>query len=60
MVKRSGQAHGIQELLPLRPEGTVVVPCFCCPEPGFNMAEIDDATNPEFRYAFRYISVASI
>lgn len=49
MVKRSGHAHGIGELLPLRPEGSVVVPCFACPEPGFNMAELCDMDNEEFR-----------
>ncbi|KAF7975232.1 hypothetical protein HWV62_10194 [Athelia sp. TMB] len=37
MLKRSGQAHGIDALLPHRPKGSVIVPCFSCPEPGFNM-----------------------
>jgi hypothetical protein len=50
MLKRSGQAHGIDSILTLRPKGSVVVSCFSCPEPGFNMAEIYDPANEDFRY----------
>ncbi|KAG7086172.1 hypothetical protein E1B28_002131 [Marasmius oreades] len=46
-VKRSGHAHGMDQFFPNRPPGSVVVPCFACPEPGFNVPdhywnEIDD------------------
>ncbi|KAF8204536.1 hypothetical protein BJ912DRAFT_277 [Pholiota molesta] len=43
----SGQAHNIDTFFPLRRPGSVMVPCFACPEPGFNVpddqwAMIDD------------------
>lgn len=50
MLKRSGQAHGIDIYLPLRAPGSVVVACFSCPEPGFNMAEICNQDLGEFRW----------
>ena len=44
MQKRSGQDYGIDEHFPLRVQGSFMVPCFACPEPGFNMdnEEMDD------------------
>ncbi|KAF7349823.1 CxC2 domain-containing protein [Mycena venus] len=36
LLKRSGQMHGIDLLLPHRPEGNLVLYCPACPEPGFN------------------------
>ncbi|KAF7973122.1 hypothetical protein HWV62_16156 [Athelia sp. TMB] len=50
MLKRSGQAHEIDKHLPLRPPGSVVVPCFACPEPGFNMSLDDQEIDEEFRH----------
>ncbi|TDL22683.1 hypothetical protein BD410DRAFT_803124, partial [Rickenella mellea] len=38
MVKRSGQAHGIDTLVPHRQPGSLVVMCPTCPEPEFNMS----------------------
>lgn len=35
--KRLGQAHGIDELLPHRLGGNLVVHCPICPEPHFNV-----------------------
>ena len=55
MLKRSSQAHGIDTVLTLRPRGSVIVPCFSCPEPGLNMAEICDIKNEDFRYLFRCV-----
>jgi hypothetical protein len=37
MKKRLGQAHGIDQLLPHRPDGNLVVYCPACPKPGFNI-----------------------
>lgn len=39
MTKYSGQALDIDGHLPLHQPGSLVVPCFACPEPGFNMEE---------------------
>lgn len=36
-TKRLGQAHGINSLLPHRPQGNLLVFCPACPEPGVNM-----------------------
>ncbi|KLO05566.1 hypothetical protein SCHPADRAFT_946616 [Schizopora paradoxa] len=36
--KRSGRAFGIDEYVKFRPEGSLALPCFPCPYPGFNMA----------------------
>lgn len=35
----SGQAHNIDTFFPLRRPGSVMVPCFACPEPGFNVPD---------------------
>lgn len=37
MVKRSGQAHGIDRYLRYRPRNNLVVYCPTCPEPDVNM-----------------------
>ena len=60
MLKRSGQAHGIDEHLPLRPPGSVVVPCFACPEIGFNMELEDQAIDEDFRCADHHHSILHI
>ncbi|TDL17558.1 hypothetical protein BD410DRAFT_843487 [Rickenella mellea] len=39
MLKRSGQAHGIDKVLTHRKPGNMTVVCPACPEPGFNMEE---------------------
>jgi hypothetical protein len=49
MQKRSGQEHAIDKHFPHRAKGSVVVPCFRCPEPGFNMDE-SDMDDEEIRY----------
>ncbi|KAJ7033844.1 hypothetical protein C8F04DRAFT_1183806 [Mycena alexandri] len=36
LKKRVGQEHGIDEFIPLRPKGNLVLYCPSCPEPGFN------------------------
>lgn len=36
LVKRAGQAHGIDRLLPHRRPGCLVLRCPACPKPGFN------------------------
>jgi hypothetical protein len=36
LLKRSGQLHGIDKILPHRPAGNVLVWCPACPQPGFN------------------------
>ncbi|KAJ6552669.1 hypothetical protein DFH09DRAFT_1038762, partial [Mycena vulgaris] len=41
MEKRSGQGHDIDKKIPQQKPGSTVVPCFACPEPGFNMEEED-------------------
>lgn len=46
--KRSGQCHGIDKHFPQRVPGGVVVSCFACPEPGFNMKE-EDLVDEELR-----------
>ncbi|KAF8913329.1 hypothetical protein CPB85DRAFT_1219841 [Mucidula mucida] len=38
-IKRGGQVHGIDRFFLNRPPGSVVVPCFVCPEPGFNVPD---------------------
>ncbi|KAF7323994.1 CxC2 domain-containing protein [Mycena kentingensis (nom. inval.)] len=35
-VKRAGQLHGIDQVVPHRPPGNVIVWCPACPQPGFN------------------------
>lgn len=49
MRKRSGQEHGIDAHFPHRMPGSVMVPCFACPEPGFNMNEDDDMDDEDIR-----------
>ncbi|TDL14301.1 hypothetical protein BD410DRAFT_734301 [Rickenella mellea] len=39
MMKRMGQAHGIDTVLTHRTPGNMAVQCPACPEPGFNMDE---------------------
>ncbi|KAJ7732066.1 hypothetical protein DFH07DRAFT_755417 [Mycena maculata] len=48
MEKCSGQCHGIDKHFPRRTPGGTVVPCFACPEPGFNMEE-EDLDDDELR-----------
>ncbi|KAJ7094336.1 hypothetical protein C8R44DRAFT_749527 [Mycena epipterygia] len=48
MQKHSGQCHGIDKHFPKCVPGGVVVPCFACPEPGFNMEE-EDLDDEELR-----------
>ena len=51
-VKRSGQGQGIDEYLPFRRQGNVIVPCFACPEPGFNMPDDQwESLDSDFQYA---------
>lgn len=42
---RSGQAHGIDSLIPTQPKGNLIVYCGACPEPGFN-SEKEPNRNP--------------
>lgn len=51
MKKRSGQEHGIDEHFLHRMPGSVMVPCFACPEPGFNMDDDDDMDEEDIRSA---------
>jgi hypothetical protein len=37
MKKRMGQEHGIDQLLPFRPPGNLVLYCPACPKIGFNI-----------------------
>jgi len=53
-VKRLGQAHGIDALLPNRKEGNLVVHCPCCIEPGMNMSEGGTRTPFHLRCANLY------
>jgi len=53
-VKRLGQAHSIDSLLPNRKEGNLVVHCPCCIEPGVNMEEGWTRNPPHLRCADRY------
>ncbi|KAJ6607491.1 hypothetical protein B0H10DRAFT_2227795 [Mycena sp. CBHHK59/15] len=39
LERRTGQAHGIDELVPHRRPGSLTVRCPVCPEPGFNISE---------------------
>ncbi|KAK6992405.1 hypothetical protein R3P38DRAFT_2570469 [Favolaschia claudopus] len=49
MLKRLGQMHGIDRLLPHRPEGNLVLYCPACPEPGFNSEpNASSVKTPEF------------
>ncbi|KAJ7236645.1 hypothetical protein C8J57DRAFT_1194304 [Mycena rebaudengoi] len=51
MHKRSGQALNIDKYFPLREPGSLVPPCFGCPERGFNF-EDDDMDDEELRYLY--------
>lgn len=55
-IKRSGQAHKIDNFFPFRPRGSVIVPCFSCPEPGFNVSltEIPDGSTID---GFEYVRI---
>jgi hypothetical protein len=57
MQKRSGQCHGIDKHFPKRVPGGVVVPCFACPEPGFNMEE-EDLDDEELRWVYFQAAMA--
>lgn len=50
-MKRSGQAHGIDQYLTHRPAGNLIVYCPACPEPGVNMPPTRDIGRvpPELR-----------
>ncbi|KAK0466510.1 hypothetical protein IW261DRAFT_1346638, partial [Armillaria novae-zelandiae] len=39
MYKQGGQVHNMDTYFPSRPTGSVVVPCFSCPERGFNVTD---------------------
>ncbi|KAH9486111.1 hypothetical protein JR316_0000175 [Psilocybe cubensis] len=49
-TKRLGQAHGIDQLLPHRPPGNLLVFCPACPEAGLNMEKNWDQTPKEFSH----------
>ncbi|KAK7024355.1 hypothetical protein VNI00_016409 [Paramarasmius palmivorus] len=55
MLQESGQANNIdsimQALVPGWAKGNVMVPCFACPQPGFNM-EDDVMNEEEFKHLF--------
>ncbi|KAJ6466512.1 hypothetical protein DFH09DRAFT_956689 [Mycena vulgaris] len=48
--KHLGVAHGIHRVLPYRAEGSTVVVCPTCPEPGFNMDPQIGPLPPELRH----------
>ncbi|KAF9471253.1 hypothetical protein BDN70DRAFT_977471 [Pholiota conissans] len=52
MLKRSGQVHDIDKSFPFRRKGNVIVVCFACPEPGFNVpdSQWDDLDNDELGF----------
>ena len=54
MRKRSGQEHDIDAHFPHRMPGSVMVPCYACPEPGFNMNEndMDDMDDEDIRLVY--------
>ncbi len=58
IIKRSGQVHGIDKHFPFRPKGSVVVPCFACPEIGFNLPPnlYFPPGNTELERLFRYVA----
>jgi hypothetical protein len=49
MQKRSGQLHGIDQILCHRMPGSVIVRCPACPEADFNMNENWEDTPPDMR-----------
>ncbi|KDR78511.1 hypothetical protein GALMADRAFT_209005 [Galerina marginata CBS 339.88] len=44
------EGHGIDREFPDRPPGSIVVPCFACPEPGFNMDD-SEMSDEEIQHA---------
>ncbi|KAJ7488488.1 hypothetical protein B0H11DRAFT_1912979 [Mycena galericulata] len=49
--KRMGQMHRIDDVLPYRPKGNLVLYCPACPEPGFNMdKKMPRQLPPELRH----------
>ncbi|RXW12071.1 hypothetical protein EST38_g13783 [Candolleomyces aberdarensis] len=47
-VRHAGQAHGIDELLPLRRKGSIATRCPACPEVGVNISqEVIDAAHED-------------
>ncbi|KAK0207492.1 hypothetical protein IW262DRAFT_1469444 [Armillaria fumosa] len=51
MFKRSGQVHGIEKFFPSHPRGSVTVPCFSCPERGFNVSDaVMDTVTDEYQH----------
>jgi hypothetical protein len=54
LIKNSGQAYDIDRFLPLRRQGNVMVTCFACPEPGFNMPEEQwNSLDDDLRYIIK-------
>jgi hypothetical protein len=49
MEKRSGQAHGIDDVLTQQPPGCLLVRCPACPRPFFNMEPDWEKANEEYR-----------
>ncbi|KAJ7239653.1 hypothetical protein C8J57DRAFT_1564709 [Mycena rebaudengoi] len=52
LLKRCGQMHGIDELLPHRPTGNLLCWCPACPEAGLNSDPNCPETPPELRYGW--------
>lgn len=50
LLKRSGQLHGIDDVLNHRPKGNLLVWCPACPEPGFNSDPNCHKTPHHLRY----------
>jgi hypothetical protein len=50
MLIRLGQAHGIDELMPERRPGDLIVPCPACPEVGLNIKGDIPEIPPWLRY----------
>jgi hypothetical protein len=48
-LRRSGQAHGIDELVPHRRPNSITIRCPCCPEVGLNveLEVIENASEDE-------------
>ena len=48
-VRRRGQAHGIDEVIPGRRKNSLAIRCPACPEIGFNVVKalVDHATEGE-------------